>query len=192
MSLLRTFLAIEIPPEIKKAIFRQSDGLRQAAGRSVRWTSPENLHLTLQFLGDTTPASLSALTQAIPAEAGQHPPFDLTLRGLGAFPSLHRPRIIWIGLEAPADLPRLQRSLETVTAQLGYPSDDKPFSPHLTIGRVRDPLAPAELQTLRAALETTKIDALGTFTVPAVHLFKSDLQPGGPIYARLFTAQLKN
>ncbi len=192
MSLLRTFIAIEIPPEIRRTILRQSDGLRQAAGRSVRWAALENLHLTLKFLGDTSAASVDFLTQALQAETSQRPPFEIKVGTLGAFPSLRRPRIIWIGMDAPAALSRLQGGIEAATAQLGYESDDKPFSPHLTIGRIRDPISPAELQTLRAALENTKIETLGTFTAQSVQLFKSELQPGGPIYTRLFTAHLKN
>jgi 2'-5' RNA ligase len=97
-----------------------------------------------------------------------------------------------VGLESPAGLPRLQRGIEATTARLGYAAEDKPFSPHLTIGRVRDQVSADEMQTMRAALESTKVGALGTFDVTAVHLFKSDLQPGGAVYTCLFTARLGN
>ncbi len=192
MSSLRTFIAIEIPAEIKKAIIHQSADLRRAVGRSVRWVAPENIHLTLKFLGEISPANVEMLTQTLKAEAGQHAGFEIKVATMGAFPNPRRPRVIWAGLDAPATLSRLQHGIDAATARLGYPSEDKPFSPHLTIGRVRDQISSDEMQSLRAALENTKTGALGTFTVQAVHLFKSDLQPGGSIYTCLFTARLDN
>ncbi len=190
--MLRTFIAIEIPEEIKKAISSQSAGLRKALGGGVRWVAPENVHLTLKFLGDISPANVKMLTQSLEAEAGLHEPFTVKVGNLGVFPTPRRPRVIWVGLDAPAGLPRLQRGIEAMTARLGYAAEDKPFSPHLTIGRVRDQVSADEMQSMRAALENTKVGALGTFEVAAVHLFKSDLQPGGAVYMRLFTARLGN
>jgi RNA 2',3'-cyclic 3'-phosphodiesterase len=192
MSSLRTFIAIEIPAEIKKALIQQSADLRRAVGRSVRWVTPENIHLTLKFLGEISPANVEMLTQTLKAEASQTPGFEIKMATLGAFPNPRRPRILWVGLTAPETLSRLQHGLETATARLGYPPEDKPFSPHLTIGRVRDQISAEELQALRAALENKNIGALGTFTAQAVQLYKSDLQPGGSIYTCLFTARLGN
>jgi len=98
--------------------------------------------------------------------------------------------VIWVGLTAPADLTRLQHHLDTATARLGYVSDDKPFSPHLTIGRVRERLSPDETQALCSALENAKVGVLGRFAVKSVHLFQSELKPAGPIYTRISTAAL--
>jgi 2'-5' RNA ligase len=192
MGSLRTFIAIEIPAEIKKAILQQSADLRRAVGRSVRWVALENIHLTLKFLGEISPANVEMLTQTLIAEASQHTGFEIKVTTLGAFPNPRRPRIIWAGLDAPETLSRLQHGMDAVTARLGYPSEDKPFSPHLTIGRVRDQVSSDEMQTLRTALESAKIGTLGTFTVKDVQLFKSDLQPGGSIYTRLFTTPLES
>ena len=187
---MRTFIAIEIPAELKKAIIQQSADLRRAANRSVRWVTPENIHLTLKFLGEISPANVELLTRALQTEAAQYTPFDISIGTLGAFPNARRPRVIWVGLDAPATLSRFQHGIEACTARLGYPPEDKPFSPHLTIGRVRDQVPADEMLALRAALENTPISTLGTFTVGSVQLFKSDLQPGGSIYTRLFSARL--
>jgi 2'-5' RNA ligase len=159
-------------------------------GRGVRWVTPENIHLTLKFLGDISSAHTDLLERALKTEVGQCLPFEIDVDGLGVFPNVRRPRVIWIGLNAPADLARLQRNLETVTARLGYVSDDKPFSPHLTIGRIREQLSSDEARALRPALENAKVGLLGRFAVKSVHLFQSELKPGGPIYTCLSTAVL--
>ena len=188
MSLLRAFIAIEIPGEIKKEIASQTAGLRQAVGRSVRWATLENIHLTIKFLGEISSSNIDSLTQTLKTESSQHTPFEITARSLGTFPSLNRARIIWIGLDAPPALDKLQRNIDAAAARLGYPAEDKPFSAHLTIGRVREQISPAEAQSLRNAVGNAQIGMLGTFTAKFVHLFRSDLKPGGPVYTHLFTA----
>jgi 2'-5' RNA ligase len=114
------------------------------------------------------------------------------VNGLGCFPNAHRPRIIWIGLAIPPELNRLQHKLETGIARLGYAAEDKPFSPHLTIGRVREQATPADVKNIQCALEKLHVGLLGTFCAQSVHLFKSDLKPSGPIYTSLFSAKLGN
>lgn len=188
--MLRAFIAIDIPEEIKKQIANQTAELRRMVGRSVRWVAPENIHLTLKFLGDISSANTDFLTQALKAEAGQHLPFEIGVDDLGAYPNLRHPRIIWIGLNAPANLGRLQHNLETVTARLGYISEGKPFSPHLTIGRVRDPISPDETQSLQSALGNAKVGSQAKFIVESVHLFQSVLKPAGPVYTCISTAVL--
>ena len=128
MSLLRAFIAVEIPLEIKKAIAAEIANLHKGAGHGVRWVAVENIHLTLKFLGEISLASVELLSQTLQAECNQHTPFDITVGGLGCFPNFHRPRIIWIGLNIPPELNRLQHKLEAATARMGYTEEDKPFS----------------------------------------------------------------
>jgi 2'-5' RNA ligase len=192
MSLLRAFIAVEIPPEIQQAIAEKTASLQKSAGRSVRWVTRRNLHLTLKFLGEIPLSNVDLINRALMAEAGQHSPFKIEIGNLGAFPNVKRPRVIWIGLEAPPDLKTLQHGVESALERLGYAAEAKPFSPHLTIGRIRDQVSPDELQSLRAALASIQIGKLGTAQVESVHLYQSDLQPGGSIYTRLFSAPLKN
>ncbi len=192
MSLLRAFIAIEVPEEIKKEIAIQTAGLRQLVGRSVRWVAPENIHLTLKFLGEISASNIDLLTQTLKTEAGRQAAFEISVGNLGAFPNPRRARVLWVGLDSPPALGRFQHNIETATAQLGYPTEGKPFSAHLTVGRVREQISSAEAQSLRSALENTKIGILGTFATKFVHLFRSDLRPGGPMYTCLFTAALAN
>ncbi len=192
MSLLRVFIAIELPVSIQNAIQQQTASLQHALDSSlVRWVPSHNIHLTLKFLGDVSPTNIELLTQMLQYEADQQTAFDLKVSGIGSFPTSRRPRIIWIGLHAPAVLDSLQRSIDSAVARLGYATEERPFSPHLTIGRVRQNLSSAGLQKIRNTLDATKIGDLGSAKVDSVHLFKSDLQPGGSVYTRLFSAPLR-
>jgi len=191
--MLRSFVAVEIPTEIQSALARSTAPLQKALPKPlIRWVAPQNVHLTLKFLGDISPANLERLAEALKTEAVAHETFSISVGGLGAFPTSRRARVIWIGLEAPAALMTLLRGVEAVTAKLGYASEDRPFSPHLTIGRVRQNISGLDFQHIRAALEGTNIGALGTLRVNAVNIFKSDLQPGGPVYTRLYTLPMKS
>lgn len=191
MSLLRAFIAVEIPLEIRQTVCNTTLELRKAAGPLVRWVPFENMHLTLKFLGDVSPSNVNLLSQMLLAEADLFSCFDLRLTGLGSFPSLKRPRVIYIGIQAPAALEGLQRGIESASQRLGYESEERGFSPHLTIGRVKQNVTGTEQQTIRRALEETEIDALGTARVDSVHLYKSDLKPTGSVYTRLYSAPLK-
>jgi 2'-5' RNA ligase len=191
MNTLRTFIALEIPPAIQKAIAFQVSRLQTLPGNgAVRWVSPGNIHLTLKFLGDVSPSNLDLLKQMLANEASLHPGFAIQVGTLGCFPNLRRPRTLWVGLTAPRELASLQRGIEHATARLGYTPEDRAFSPHLTIGRVREQATSIELQSLRAMLEQEKFGELGASHIGAIHLFKSELKPGGSIYTRLYTANL--
>jgi 2'-5' RNA ligase len=191
MSLLRAFIAIEIPSEIQAAIARHTAPLQAALDDSmVRWVPTHNLHLTLKFLGDVSPANLELLTQMLTVEASQQGAFEMGFSGIGAFPDARRPRVLWIGIQAPAELEALSHGIEAACARLGYPGEKRPFSPHLTIGRVKQNIQGARLQSIRAALESTRIDHLGTAHITDVRLFKSELKPTGAVYTQLFSAPL--
>jgi len=193
MSLLRTFIAIEIPQNIHTAIDRQTAALKAALGSSlVRWVPTENIHLTLKFLGEVSPANVEMLAQMLTMEASQQQPFEMRFEGLGAYPNFRHPRVLWIGIQAPAGLEGLQHGIEAASARLGYAGENRTFSPHLTIGRVRQTVQGEAMQTIRAALEGTQVGALGTAQVTNLTLFKSELKPTGAVYTRLFSAPLGN
>jgi len=190
--MLRSFVAVEIPAEIRSALAISIAPLQKALPRPlVRWVAPQNIHLTLKFLGDVTPANLERLAEALKAEVVSYETFSMSVGGLGTFPNPRRARLIWIGLEAPAALTVLLHGVEAIAERLGYASEHRPFSPHLTIGRVGQNASGTDLQYLRTALEATTVGTLGTVHVEAVHIFKSDLQPGGSVYTRLTTLPLK-
>jgi 2'-5' RNA ligase len=131
------------------------------------------------------------LSQMLRAEADLFNCFDMDLSGIGSFPNLKRPRVIFIGIQAPPMLEALQRGIESASRRLGYESEERGFSPHLTIGRVKQNVTATEQQSIRRALEETRIDSLGTARVDSVHLYKSDLKPSGSVYTRLYSAPLK-
>lgn len=194
MSRLRAFIAMGLPLEIRQAVWHATSSLRQETGPLIRWVAVENMHLTLKFLGDIPSANVEVLTQMIHSQADSFHCFDVHLTGIGSFPSSKRPRVIYIGIHAPAALEAFQRQLESATRRLGYPADangGRAFAPHLTIGRVLQHIRVDDLQKIRRALEESTIDSLGTASVNSVHLYKSDLKPTGPLYTKLFSAHLK-
>jgi len=191
--MLRSFVAVEIPAEIQGAIARSTAPLQQALPKPlIHWVAPQNVHLTLKFLGDVLPANLERLAKALKTVAIAHETFTMSVGGLGAFPTRYRPRVIWIRLEAPVALMALLRGVEAVTTELGYTPEDRPFSPHLTIGRVGQNVSGTDFQRIRTTFEGVTVGALGTFRADAVHIFKSDLQPGGSVYIHLYTLPMKS
>ena len=190
--MLRTFVAVETPPEMQSALALGTASLQKALPRPlVRWVAPQNVHLTLKFLGDVSPANLEKLVEALTSEVATRVSFSMTLGGLGAFPTPRRARIIWVGLDAPPALTALLHGIEAVAARLGYAAEDRPFSPHLTIGRVGLHVSGTDLLRIREALEATTVGTLGTVNVAAIHIFKSDLRPGGSVYTPLYVLPMK-
>jgi 2'-5' RNA ligase len=191
MSLLRCFLAIELPSSLQDAIEAATEGVHRRLGSSlIRWVPVRNVHLTLKFLGDTAPSALGLIEAALRAEVPQYQRFDVLVRGFGAFPSNRKPRVLWVGLIAPPVLASLQHELDVATARLGYSSEERGFSPHLTIGRVRQNISATDIQRIRDELEQTSIGDLGSLRIESVHLYKSELLPAGSVYSKLFSADL--
>src|SRR5512142_563418 len=192
MGLLRAFLASELSPGLQDTIHTATADLRQMLrGDLIRWVPTHNVHLTLKFLGDVSPSSVDLIKQMMLAEAAQFPAFEAQVEGLGCYPNPRRPRVLWVGLKAPAELASLQRAIEAAAARLGYESEERDFSPHLTIGRVRQNASSSNLHKIRTALEGCQVGLLGSARVDALHLFKSELRPEGSIYTRLFSAPLR-
>ncbi len=167
------------------------DSLKKKTPRAVRWVPPQNIHLTLKFLGNVSPNNLNTLTQMLRQEALRHSPMQFSVGGLGAFPSKQRPRVIWVGVHAPPALMDLQRCVDQETAVLGYPVEEREYSPHLTLGRVSQNVTALELRQIADALFDTHVGDLGVVRVTEIRLYRSDLQPGGSVYTPLFTAPLK-
>ncbi len=191
MDPIRCFIAVEIPSAIQHAIRHSTANLQKELSRLVRWTPVENIHLTLKFLGDIPQTQVDNLTRMLPAEVGIIPAFELHVQGFGSFPNFKMARILWVGTQAETGLDALYKGVESVCARLGFPPESRAFSPHLTIARVKQDASSADRNKIRKALEATMIDVLGTARVDSVHLFKSDLKPGGAVYTKLFTAPLK-
>ncbi len=191
--MLRAFIAIEIPAGIQDAIAQSTVSLKNALPKPlVRWVAPQNVHLTLKFLGDVSPTNLEQLAKTLKVETALHNTFSMSVCGFGAFPNSRRARVIWIGLEAPPALEALWRGVETAAAQLGHAPEERPFSPHLTIGRVGQKISASDVQRIRTLLDATKVGLLGTLSVEMVHIFKSDLRPDGSVYTHLYALPMKS
>ncbi|HKI52728.1 MAG TPA: RNA 2',3'-cyclic phosphodiesterase [Anaerolineales bacterium] len=191
MGLLRTFIAIDIPPLIQKSIQQQINNLREIIGDSpVRWVPAHNIHLTLKFLGDVSQTDIDKLTDILHKQADSHPAFDIHINGLGSFPSSKQARVLLIRIQAQAELDALQRGIESACGRVGFKSEKRSFNPHLTIGRARRGVTSSDQMKIHKALNDVKIDSLGTARVDSVHLYKSELKPIGAVYTKLFSAPL--
>jgi 2'-5' RNA ligase len=192
MTTVRTFIAIELDEELTDNLRYLQDRLReQVAPRSVRWVRPEAIHLTLKFLGDTPVDKLDSIKTALTRAAKEVGPFTFAVRGVGCFPNTRRPRVVWVGLEEPTGaLVRLRDAVETLVAPLGFPTEQRPFSPHLTLGRVQRRASKSEVREIGEVVARSAIGTIDEMTVTAVSYIKSDLQPGGAVYTPLLEADL--
>jgi len=192
MSLLRTFIAIELPQTIQETIARETSGLRQQTERGlIRWVAPQSMHLTLRFLGDTSAETVTRLKEQLANIARNYAPVDISVSGFGVFPNPKRVRVLWIGLQYPPTLTKLQSEIETLARQLSFEPEKRSFSPHLTIGRVSQRASTNEVQAYQSTLASVRIGQLGSFTANAIHLIRSDLRPSGAVYTTLFSAALE-
>ena len=177
-EVVRTFICIEIPGSIKERISRLQDTLRQIEAQ-VSWTKPENIHLTLKFLGNVEATRIERVARALKIAADGIAPFEVTVSGTGCFPSARSPRVLWIGLSnVPEPLRQLYSNIEAELARERFEREKRKFSPHLTIGRVR---APGHSAQAAEALIAAGFEA-ETFTTTEVVLMRSDLKPTGSIY----------
>ena len=184
--MIRAFIALELPGELRAAIGEVQDQLRRsAAGGKVTWTKPENLHLTLQFLGDIQEERVAGIVATLSRVAGHHARFPVAVGGVGAFPDGRLPRVLWAGCADPAG--RLGALAEAVRAA-GWGGADREFAPHVTMGRIARPRPDA---ALTRALDSLKDTACGTWVVDAVHLVRSELRPQGSVYTKLSSLPLK-
>ncbi|MBW2163599.1 MAG: RNA 2',3'-cyclic phosphodiesterase [Deltaproteobacteria bacterium] len=179
--MVRTFLAIDLPGTQRK-ILEEHQGRWKSTKADVRWIYPSNMHLTLKFLGEIQESSTENLIAVCKEVCCLHRSFSLLLNGTGIFPSLKRPRVLWIGVGGKTDLLcKLQNSIETALEKKGFSREDRAFTSHLTVGRIRSP------RRLSRLLEVFLKDeiVIKPFTVKEVIVYKSQLTYRGPIYSPL-------
>ncbi len=191
MPSIRAFIAVELDPKIQQALGKAIARLEAAEGGGlVRWLSPESIHLTLKFLGDIDPSSVRAVSRVLDRAAAAHAPFYVALGELGCFPNRRHARVFWVGVEdSQGCLQALVESLEDALTRLGFEREARPFTGHLTLGRVRREAPRARVAPL-ARESLLDLTHKLTLHVDALSLMQSDLTPSGAIYSRLHRAKL--
>jgi len=179
---MRAFIAIDLPVDIKNSLAGIQDKFKTTWPK-VGWVKPSNLHLSLKFLGEISLNQLDQIqhiiTEIIKPTAG----FEIKLETLGVFPNLHAARIIWIGTnQLPAELKQLVDQLEEKILKCGIPKEQRPFQIHITLGRIKHPLRPADLEKTLNRLKSEITGMNLKFNTRGITLFQSRLGPGGPTY----------
>ena len=188
---LRSFISINLTPALTQALDQLQTRLQGKIGSGVSWTKPEQIHLTLKFLGDIEAASLDALKAALDRAGAGIASHELTLENLGAFPSTKKPSVIWVGIGGEVDaLLELQRRVEQETRSLSSHDEDRTFKPHLTIGRVKARHF-REQQRIGGIVQSTQVGVLGRWKVGSVQLMKSQLGPQGSRHTELHSVTLQ-
>ncbi|MGH7505056.1 MAG: RNA 2',3'-cyclic phosphodiesterase [Longimicrobiales bacterium] len=185
--MVRAFIAINLPEGERARLWEALSILRDQE-LPVRWTVPDAIHLTVKFLGDVNEKRVPELRRRLCSVAERYPPFALSLGGLGAFPDVRHARIWWIGVRRIAVLSALHGALEASLDEAGFPRDDRPFSPHLTVGREKGDGRAAPDRRIREAL--THVAYASTIDVREVDLMRSHLGGGAPRYERIVQAPL--
>ncbi|MCE5283235.1 MAG: RNA 2',3'-cyclic phosphodiesterase [Deltaproteobacteria bacterium] len=181
--MIRSFLAIGIPGEILGEIGRLQERLKREIQGDIRWVRPDGIHLTLKFFGDIPEGAVSDISAVVEKAVAGHDPLDLSVSGAGVFPDLRRPRVLWLGMTGDVErLLTLQTTLERDLQRIGFPREERPFRPHLTLARIR---SQRDMTGLGRALEKRGGCEAGRFVAAGLGLLKSDLTPQGAIYTKL-------
>lgn len=183
---MRTFIAIDLDKPLKETLEALICRLRRRGG-DVRWVMPEGMHLTLKFLGEIGEETAVGVKSALAVVASRHKPFRLIFEGTGSFPPGHKARVLWVGIRETAGLKALQENLEREMERLGFPSEERGFHPHLTLGRVKSSLG---LQPLLQEFKEEAATIFGETEVARLTFFKSTLKPTGAEYSILGEYQL--
>jgi 2'-5' RNA ligase len=185
---IRTFIALELPPSVISLLAKVQEDLKSMRLRA-KWVRPENIHLTLKFLGNINPGDIDKIGGAMIAAVDDFAALTLVARGVGVFPGIKRPRVIWVGLGGQIQsLFTMQRVLEDNLADLGFKKEKKPFKGHLTLGRFRQTIKP---NTIRQFMREYADLSSEKFTAKRIILFKSDLKRTGAVYSQLRQAVME-
>jgi len=186
---LRCFIAISLPDERKAEISGIQERLK-TAGADLSWTRQEGMHLTLKFLGEVEEKRIPKIERALDMAVDGVTTFVLSVSGMGIFPDLRRPRVAWIGLkEEGNDLIKLHKGVEEELKKIGFPSEERRFTPHITLGRIR---SNRNIEKLLKLIDAEKGIDTGGFEVSEIHLIKSELKPSGAVYTELYSVMLSS
>jgi 2'-5' RNA ligase len=192
MEQIRSFIAIELPDELKLELIQLEARLKLDKQPWVKWVNPYSIHLTLKFLGNIAIDRTGEITGAIEEAVQGISPFHLEVKELGVFPNLRRVQVAWVGISGELDkLSQLQKRIETNLTPLGFAPESRAFTPHLTLARLRDQASLDERQRFGQLIANAKFEAAYTIEVDAISLMRSQLTREGAIYSRISLAELK-
>jgi 2'-5' RNA ligase len=191
MDVVRSFIAIDLPASVRAELTSLEDKLKARRHPFVKWVDPENMHLTLKFLGDVASDSIPQIVEAMSRAAKSYSTIKLEVAGTGAFPNWQRPQVVWVGVGGELDrLNSLQKGLESALSPMGFPTESRTFSAHLTLGRLRDRVTPDDRRRFAEFAQKVELTASLSFEVNGIRLIRSQLTPAGPIYTELAVAKL--
>ena len=192
MEQIRSFIAIELPDELKSELTRLEARLKSDKQPWVKWVNPHSIHLTLKFLGNIAVDRTGEITRAIENAVQGISPFHLEVKELGVFPNLRRVQVAWVGISGEVDkLSQLQKRIETNLTPLGFTPETRAFTPHLTLARLRDQTPLDERQRFGQLIANAKFDTACPIEVDAISLMRSQLTREGAIYSRISLVELK-
>jgi RNA 2',3'-cyclic 3'-phosphodiesterase len=184
---LRAFIAVELPENVQAALHLVQEKLKSYQFKAT-WTRPENIHLTLKFLGDIKQDEVAPIVSVMEQAAKDCRPMTLRSQAIGFFPGVKQPRVLWTGISGQTEaLAELQGKIDRGLASLEIPREKKPFTGHLTLGRIKGGGNPGMFIDIMKTYQNMTTDA---FFADSVHLFQSRLMPSGPIYTKLFSVPL--
>lgn len=183
-KMIRTFLAIDIPKEVKDSMERIQYRLRNSLKEGmIRWTKPGSVHLTIKFFGSISERDIEHIHGLLQESSKGFKPFELVAEKVGVFPNTRQPRVLWLGITSSDNaLMNLQKQIDDDLHGLGFPREERTFRPHLTLGRTK---AHRGIEGLSAVLEEFKDFKAGRFPAQGLTLYRSDLRPEGPLYTKL-------
>ncbi len=192
MEQVRSFIAIELPEELRLALRQLQARLKSGNQPWVKWVDPNSIHLTLKFLGNIAVGRIGEITTAMEEASQGISPFHIKVKDLGVFPNLRRVQVAWVGMSGEVDrLSQLQQRIEVSLARLGFARESRPFTPHLTLARIRDQASAEERQAFGHLIINASLETDYTIEVNVISLMKSQLTREGAIYSRIGSVGLK-
>ena len=184
---IRTFIAIELPAKIIDGLKEIQDELKDGTNK-VTWVKPENIHLTIKFLGDIEADKIDSIAGLLKSAAAKNRSFDISVKGVGGFPTIDNPRVLWVGIEeGNVNLSALYNNIEDALSTIGFEKEERPFKPHLTLGRIK---FLKDRKGLKEWIERFKDITLGQYMVDSICLFQSMLTPEGAVHIKLKKIEL--
>ena len=186
MEKIRAFIALEMPEPIRTSLADLCERMKsELSDVPLRWVPIPNMHLTLKFLGDVKPDQVEKIIHVINSQCSKYSPFDISLNELGAFPHPQRARVLWVGVDSLPSLNKLVDAFEMDLAGLGFLRESRPYSPHLTLARVRGHARPADLHRINEVINSSPNPRSASAVANKIVLFRSELKPSGSVYNAL-------